>query len=98
MLAALSRSVLFCFRTTAAPLPLHVLDQRPDHAVEGPEEQQQIEAQLEEADLLVRGEIAEDFRCVEEVIVIHDAGLRRADGEIEVSARRKDNGLVGCTD
>lgn len=51
---------------------LCVGDQRKDHPVEIVEEADEVEAELDEALLFVRRERAEDFCCVERVVLVHD--------------------------
>jgi len=53
-----------------------VTDERDNHGVEVEEEHEQVEAELDEALLLVHVELAEDLGGVEQVLVLDDSGGR----------------------
>jgi hypothetical protein len=50
-----------------------VADESDDHRVQVPEEQEEVKAELDERLLLVRVKLAEDLRCIEEVILLVDS-------------------------
>jgi hypothetical protein len=59
----------------SARLSALVADQRNNHAVQVEEEHEQVEAELDEALLLVHVQFSEDLSRVEEVLVVEDPAV-----------------------